>query len=116
MRLWTIRRATWGLLLLWIGVMMVVEESPGVASIGAGAILLLSALLRRALAWRAGFVLWAMGALLVIFGLNDLGGDDRGIPLFAVALIGFGSLMLVRAFSTPWWQRSGAVVRRPPEP
>lgn len=94
----TVRRATWGALLLWIGVMMVVEERAGVASIGAGAILLAGSAFRRAYGGRAGFVLTFMGILLLVLGLSDVGGDDRGIPLFATALIAIGSLVLVRAF------------------
>lgn len=91
------RRATIGALFVWIGLMMVIDERPGVASIGAGAILLASAAFRRATSGRAGFVGWAVGVLLVVFGLNALNGSSHGIPLLATALIAFGSLVLMRA-------------------
>jgi len=95
---WTIRRAMWGSLVIWIGVMMVIDEAPGVASIGAGAILLLGALFKRAYGLRAGFVLTMVALLLLGLGLGDLGGEDNGIPLVATALIAFGAMMLVKAF------------------
>lgn len=94
-----VRAVMWGVLLVWIGVMGVVDEPAGVASIGAGAILLIGAFLRRAMGAQAGFVLTVAGALLVIFGLNDLNGDTTRIPLFAVALIAFGAFVIARALS-----------------
>lgn len=94
-----VRALVWGALLVWIGVMGIVDERAGIASIGAGAILLIGALLRRAMGQHAGFVLTVAGVLLVLIGLNDLNGDDQGVPLFAVALIGFGAFIIARAFS-----------------
>jgi len=96
MRPYLIRRAMWGTLLIWIGVMMVVEEPAGVASLGAGIILLVGALLRRAMGMQAGFVLTVAGALLVFFGVSDLNGEDTSIPLFAVVLIAIGAFIIAR--------------------
>lgn len=94
-------RTTWGLMLLWLGVMLAVDEGPGVASIGAGAILLIGAILRRAQGRRAGAFIPLVGVLLVIMGANDLGGDDQGIPFVATVLVALGALVLVRAVTGP---------------
>ncbi|HEX9711490.1 MAG TPA: hypothetical protein VGB52_02925 [Actinomycetota bacterium] len=117
-----VRALMWGALLVWIGIMRVVDENAGVASIGAGAILLIGALLRRAMGQHAGFILTVAGALLVLIGLNDLNGDQPRIPLFAVALIGFGAFVIARALSAG---RGGTTIeirrmhsyggRRPPD-
>jgi len=96
---WRIGPIVWGALLIWIGAMIIVDEDPGVASIGAGAILLAGALWRRTAGRRAGFILSVMGALLVLFGVNDLNGDDTGIPLFATALIAIGALIITKAIA-----------------
>lgn len=88
-------------MLLWLGAMLLVDEDPGVASIGAGAILLIGAALRRAQGRRAGAFLPLVGVLLVLMGINDLNGEDRGIPFVATALVALGALMLVRAVTGP---------------
>lgn len=101
----TIRVSLWGVMLIWIGVMMAVDEPAGVASIGAGAILLAGAALRRWMGRRAGFVLTVAGLMLVLLGLNDLNGDDTGIPLFATVLIAVGALIVLKAFGARRWIR-----------
>lgn len=88
-------------MLVWLGAMGIADERPGVGSIGAGAILLLGAMIRKSQGHRAGAFLPLVGVLLVLMGINDLGGDDRGIPFLATALIAFGALVLVRALSVP---------------
>lgn len=93
----------WGALLIWIGVMGIVDEPAGVASLGAGSILLAAALFRKWIGNRAGFVLSLTGLLLVVIGINDLNGEDRGIPLLAVALISIGALIVVRALGARRW-------------
>lgn len=92
---------TWGLMLLWLGIMIAVDEAPGVASIGAGVILLIGAIRRRTQGRRAGAFIPLVGVLLVIMGANDIGGDDRGIPFVATVLIALGALVLVRAVTGP---------------
>ncbi len=94
-----LRSLIWGALIFWIGLMMVVDERAGVASIGAGAILLGGAAARRAMGWRAGLVMTIAGFLLLAFGLNDLNGTETGIPLFAVILIAFGALAIGKSLS-----------------
>lgn len=93
----------WGSLLIWIGLMWIIDEPPGVASIGAGAILLAAALFRKAMGGRAGFVLSLMGILLVAIGIGDLSTDERRIPLVAVALIAIGAMIVVRALGARRW-------------
>lgn len=113
---WRIGPIVWGALLIWIGVMIIVDEKPGVASIGAGSILLAGALWRRSAGRRAGFVLSAMGLLLVLFGIKDLNGDDTGIPLFATALIAIGALIITKAIGLSRMVKNNAItlqVRRP---
>lgn len=94
---WRIGPLMWGALFVWIGIMMIVDEDPGIASIGAGVILLAGALLRRTVGRRAGFLLSVNGLLLLLLGINDLNGDDRGIPLIATTLIALGALIITRA-------------------
>lgn len=106
---WRIGPIVWGALLIWIGTMIIVDERAGVASIGAGVILLAGALWRRAVGRRAGFILSAMGILLVLFGINDLNGDDKGIPLFATALIAIGALIITKAIGISRAVRSHGV-------
>ena len=112
-----IRGAMWGVLFIWIGVMMVVNERPGVASIGAGVILLMAAFARRASGWRAGLVITIAGVLLLAFGIRDLSGSNKGIPLFAVFLIGFGAMVVARAISGGRWikRNAGSITIRMPD-
>jgi len=111
----TVRAAMWGALLIWIGTMMIVEEQPGVASIGAGVILLAAVFFRRAMGRRAGFMLTLMGVLLLGLGVWDLNGDRRGIPLIAVALISIGTLVVIRTISARRWiDRQVRDLQRPP--
>lgn len=101
-----IRTAMWGALLIWIGLMGIIDEAPGVAGIGAGAILLTAALFRKAMGGRAGFILSLTGILLVAIGISDLSTDERRIPLFAVALIAFGAMIVVRALGARRWLKN----------
>jgi uncharacterized membrane protein (UPF0136 family) len=111
----TVRAAMWGALLIWIGAMMIVDEHAGVASIGAGVILLVAVFFRRAMGRRAGFVLTLMGTLLLALGIWDLNGDRRGIPLIAVALISIGTLVVLRTISAKrWLDRQVRSLERPP--
>lgn len=103
-------------MLLWIGIMMVVDEAAGVASIGAGVILLAAAALRKAVSRRAAPAMLIAGLLLLALGVNDLNGDDKGIPLLAVALIAFGTLMLVKALTRPSRGSTITIVREPRPP
>jgi hypothetical protein len=38
-----------------------------------------------------------------VIGISDLSTDERRIPLFAVALIAFGALIVVRALGARRW-------------
>lgn len=106
---WRTGPIIWATLLIWIGVMMIVDEKPGVASLGAGAILLAGALWRRMSGRNAGFVLSVMGLLLLLFGINDLNGEDTGIPLFATALIAIGALIITKTIGLNRRLRSGGI-------
>jgi hypothetical protein len=97
----------WGALFVWIGLMMIVDEDPGIASIGAGVILLTGALIRRSVGRRAGFLLSVNGLLLLLLGINDLNGDDRGIPLLATTLMAIGALIITRAIGLSRRLKSG---------
>lgn len=93
-----VETATWGVLLVWVGTMLVVHEPRGVANIGAGAIMLVSALIQRALGWDAGLVLWAGGIAFLLSGINDRLGRDQHVPALAVVLIIIGGMLVLRAF------------------
>jgi hypothetical protein len=116
---WRIGPLMWGALFVWIGLMMIVDEDPGIASIGAGLILLTGALIRRSVGRRAGFLLSVNGLLLLLLGINDLNGDDRGIPLFATTLIAIGALIITRAIGLSRRMKSGGfmiTMERPGSP
>lgn len=96
---WRIGPIVWGALLMWIGIMKIIDEPAGMASIGAGVILLGGALWRRSVGRRAGFILSAMGILLVVLGFKDTATGGKGIPLFATALIAIGALIITKAIA-----------------
>lgn len=96
---WRIGPLMWGSLFVWIGIMLVIDEEPGAASIGAGVILIIGALWRRMVGRRAGFLTSASGILLVLLGLGDRNGDQDGIPLFATTLIAIGALIISKSVS-----------------
>lgn len=96
---WRIGPLMWGALFTWIGLMLIIDEAPGVASIGAGTIFLVAAVCRRSIGRRAGFLISANGILLVLLGVNDLNGDDRGIPLLGTTMLAIGALIITKAFA-----------------
>jgi hypothetical protein len=109
---WRIGPIIWGALLMWIGIMKIIDEPSGTASIGAGVIMLVGALWRRSVGRRAGFILSVMGILLVALGFKDTATGGKGIPLFATALIAIGALIVTKAIAVSRYaQRSGIVVR-----
>lgn len=111
---WRIGPIIWGAMLIWIGVMKIIDEPAGMASIGAGAILLAGALWRRSVGRRAGFILSAMGILLVALGLKDTATGGKDIPLFATALIAIGALIVTKAIAVSRTVRSTQIVIRGP--
>jgi hypothetical protein len=89
-------RVTLALLILWLGVMLSINEPEGLTPLGFGAILLGSALYRRFRGWRAGIVTWVVGAILVGVGLGEL-ASTSDIPWFGIAVVLVGLWMLARA-------------------
>ena len=93
-----VESATWGLLILWIGAMMATtydDTHDGFASVGAGVILLVSAVVQKALRFQVGIILWAAGIALLLTGLDDLLGTDD-LPIFALIAMAFGAFLVVR--------------------
>lgn len=99
-----IELATWGALLVWIGVMLMVDERPGVTAVGLGGIMLASAVIQRALGYRAGLLLWGFGLYFLIGGLADLTDLKLSNVALAGVLIAFGALLLIRATGGPGWR------------
>lgn len=102
---WRFQAATWALLIVWIGLMMATtydEQNQGFASVGAGVILLGSAVVQKALRLEAGLVMWAVGATLLLVGLDDLLGTDD-LPLFALIAVALGAFLVVRGVSQKRW-------------
>jgi hypothetical protein len=89
-------RLTLALLIVWIGVMIVVNEPDGLAQLGAGVILLASAFYQRMRSWHAGLVTWVVGAILVGMGIGDL-SSSADIPWLGISVILVGLWMLARA-------------------
>jgi hypothetical protein len=107
-----IELATWGALAVWLGVMLIVDEKPGVTAVGSGGILLASALLQRAMRYEAGLFLWAFGLYFVITGIGDLADvTETDVPFLAIVLIGLGALLMVRAFAGKSWGSGSRVPR-----
>jgi hypothetical protein len=94
-----IEAATWGLLLIWAGVVLAVELREGVPAVVAGGILLASALIQKSMGGEGGLVFWAGGIAFTLSGLNDLTNGRRHIPVLAVVLILFGAAVLGRALA-----------------
>lgn len=110
--------ATWGLLLVWLGVMVVVDEKPGVARTGVGAILLLSAIAQRLRRYGAGILLWGFGLYFLLDGLSDLVDLDLSDAVVAGVLIGLGAAFLARALAGergPGARHGRASTMLPPE-
>jgi len=92
---------TWGALLVWVGVSLIVDLHRGVPSLVAGLILLTSAIIQRVMGWEAGIILWAGGLALSISGLNDLRAGHHHLSALAIILILIGGSILLRAISGP---------------
>src|SRR5205807_293176 len=90
---------TWGTLLVWVGITLVVDLHRGVPALVAGFILLTSAIVQRIAGWEAGFVLWVGGIALTVSGLNDLSNGHRHLSAFAVVLIIIGGAIILRAIT-----------------
>ena len=96
-----IEALTWGALLVWVGISLIVDLHRGVPSLVAGSILLLSALDQRVRGWEAGIILWAGGLALTISGLNDLRAGHHHLSVLAIVLILIGGSIVLRAISGP---------------
>jgi hypothetical protein len=92
-----IEALTWGALVTWVGISLIVDLHRGVPSLVAGSILLLSALYQRMRGWEAGIILWAGGLALTISGLNDLRAGHHHLSALAIVLILIGGSILLRA-------------------
>ncbi|MGH2784609.1 MAG: hypothetical protein ACRDJ1_05075 [Actinomycetota bacterium] len=95
-----VERFTLALLIVWLGVMLLIEEPRGLAPLGFGGILLASAFYQRLRGWRGGLVTWIVGAVLIGVGIGDL-SSDADINWFAIAVILLGLWLLARA-----WRRA----------
>ena len=89
-------RVTLALLIVWLGVMLSIDEPEGLTPLGFGAILLGSALYQRLRGWHAGVVTWVVGAVLVGMGIGEL-SSTADIPWFGIAVVLVGLWLLARA-------------------
>ena len=94
-----IEALTWGALLIWVGITLVVDFHRGVPALVAGLVLLASAIVQRIAGWEAGFVLWVGGIALTVSGLNDLSNGHRHLSAFAIVLIIIGGAIILRAIT-----------------
>jgi hypothetical protein len=86
--------ATWGLVLIWVGLVMAFDFRKGIPALVAGSILLLSGVIQKAIRGRAGMIVWVAGIALVLSGVNDLTHGRRHVPVFAVIAIIIGAALL----------------------
>jgi len=93
--------ATWGSLLVWVGILMTWKEPRGIGPIVAGSIMLGSALFQKLAGWEAGLVLWAGGIAFLLSGINDRLHGNQHVPALAVVLIIIGGMIFLRAFGKP---------------
>ena len=91
-----VHRITLALILVWLGVMLSINEPEGLTPLGFGAILLSSALYQRIRGWHAGFTTWVIGAVLIGIGIGDL-WSTSDIPWFGIAVVLTGLWLLARA-------------------
>lgn len=89
-------RVTLALLIVWLGVMLSIDEPEGLTPLGFGAILLGSALYQRLRGWHAGIVSWVVGAVLIGMGIGEL-SSTADIPWFGIAVVLVGLWLLARA-------------------
>jgi hypothetical protein len=91
-----VHRITLALILVWLGVMLTINEPEGTTPLGFGIILLGSALYQRLRGWHAGIATWVIGAVLVGIGIGDL-SSTGDVPWFGIAVILVGLWLLARA-------------------
>jgi hypothetical protein len=89
-------RFTLALLIVWLGVMLSIDEPEGLTPLGFGVILLGSAFYQRLRRWHGGVVTWVVGAILVGIGIGEL-SSTSDIPWFGIAVILVGLWLLARA-------------------
>lgn len=93
-----IELATWGALAIWVGIMMVAHEGRGVAPLGVGVILVVSALVQRVQRFDVGILLWAFGIYFLVRGIVDIAEiNDADVPTLAIVLIALGVFLIWRA-------------------
>jgi hypothetical protein len=112
----SIGRVVWGLLLIWVGAVVLLSWGWAIGALGAGAILLGAQAVRRSRRIEVeGFGLVA-GVLLVISGAASL--FHMPVDLFPVLCILAGIALLVQAWTTRAHHASTgrAEVQAPPSP
>ena len=118
--------ATWGLVLIWVGLVMAFDFRKGIPALVAGAILLVSGVIQKAIGGRAGMIVWVAGIALVLSGVNDLTHGRKHVPVLAVIVIIIGAGLLggaiaggrrmqrrVQMYTGHWTQRPREPYDRP---
>ncbi len=112
----SVARAVWGLLMVWIGAVLLFQWGWGIGFVGAGAILLGAQVVRRSLQLRVdGFAL-VVGAVFVICGAGSL--FQVAVDLFPVLCIVAGLALLASIWTARRRQASGEPtdLRAPTQP
>lgn len=97
-----IQTATWGLLIIWVGIMMAStfdNENPGIGLTVLGSIFLVSGLVQRTQARREGGGFIVAGVTILLLGINDL--LDQNLTAASIAVIVIGVLILASVFRKP---------------
>ena len=95
-----IQTATWGVLIIWVGIMMasrIDNDNEGVGMFVLGLIFLASGLLQRFMARREGVGFVIAGVVLALVGANDLFSDGE-LSVGAIVVVVIGALLLASAF------------------
>ncbi len=92
-----IQTATWGMLIIWVGIMLgtnLDNDHDGIGMTVLGSIFLLSGLLQRLAGEHGGVGFIIAGITLALIGVNDLVGEDNiSVAAIVVVILGVGILL-----------------------
>lgn len=95
-----VQTATWGVLIIWVGIMMASQidnDNEGLGMFVLGLIFLASGLMQRLMSRREGIGFVIAGSVLALVGGNDLFSDGN-LSVGAIVVVVIGAMVLASAF------------------